>query len=63
MSIADKLESLVGQKLISLVDQHFGDRGAYDIAKFLRTNPQVIVLELRGNKIGVDGIKQILNAL
>ena len=60
MSFSKFLEGLKGKARINLSDYSIGDDGSKLLAKFLKENDQIRVLELKGNNIGPDGIKDLL---
>jgi hypothetical protein len=50
-------------QLLSLGLRLFGDSGTIELAKWLHCNPNLQTLDLRGNRIGSDGARAIVDAL
>lgn len=62
-----RLQDLLGEQRqsghIDLNDRYIGDEGASVLANFLRNNPHIKSLSLRGNKISSSGFASICEAL
>lgn len=61
--MADLLSEQRSTGHIDINDRYVGDEGAMVLANFLRNNPHIKTLSIRGNKIGPTGFTAICEAL
>lgn len=61
--LIDLLNEQLASGNVDLNDRYVGDEGASVLANFLRNNPHIKTLLLRGNKISSSGFSMICEAL
>ncbi|CAK9109398.1 Leucine-rich repeat-containing protein 45 [Durusdinium trenchii] len=56
-------EEAVEEHELSFCDQYLGDQGCIELMRSVRTRAALVVLDLRGNSIGLEGCEAVAEAL